>query len=61
MLNIFNENRLERRQRVIIAAVTIALAAQVQVAAITPGFILTLSLFILPVFLFFNDDVNNLV
>ena len=58
MLNIFNETRLERRQRVIIAAVTIALAAQVQVAAITPGFILTLSLFILPVFLFFNDDVN---
>ncbi len=49
---------MERRQRILIAAITIALAAQVNISIITDGFILTLSLFILPVFLYFNDDVN---
>lgn len=58
MLDILTENHLERRQRIIIAAITIALAAQIHISTITDGFILTLSLFILPVFLFFNDDVN---
>ncbi|EGJ26850.1 ATP-binding protein [Streptococcus porcinus] len=58
MLDILTENHLERRQRIVIAAITIALAAQIHISTITDGFILTLSLFILPVFLYFNDDVN---
>ncbi|CAM4142535.1 histidine kinase [Streptococcus penaeicida] len=58
MLDILSESHLERRQRIIVAAITIALAAQIHISTITDGFILTLSLFILPVFLFFNDDVN---
>ncbi|KHD44987.1 sensor histidine kinase [Streptococcus hongkongensis] len=58
MLEILTEKHVEKRQRIIIAAVTIALAAQIHVSTITEGFILTLSLFILPVFLYFNDDVN---
>ncbi|WP_159561699.1 sensor histidine kinase [Streptococcus halichoeri] len=58
MLDILAEKHMERRQRILIAAITIALAAQVNISIITDGFILTLSLFILPVFLYFNDDVN---
>ncbi|MGT2934150.1 sensor histidine kinase [Streptococcus catagoni] len=58
MLTILHEKHSERRQRIIIAAITIALAAQIHITAITDGFILTLSLFILPVFLYYNDDVN---
>lgn len=58
MLDILTEKHIEKRQRIIIAAVAIALAAQIHVSTITEGFILTLSLFILPVFLYFNDDVN---
>ncbi|MGT2888013.1 ATP-binding protein [Streptococcus didelphis] len=60
MLDILSEKHMERRQRIIIAAVTIALAAQVHISVITDGFILTLSLFILPIFLYYNDDVNPL-
>lgn len=58
MLDILTKNHVERRQRIMIAAITIALAAQIYISVITDGFILTLSLFILPVFLYFNDDVN---
>ena len=58
MLKILSQKHIERRQRIIIAAITIALAAQIYIPVITDGFILTLSLFILPVFLYFNDDVN---
>ncbi|WP_284120291.1 sensor histidine kinase [Streptococcus canis] len=58
MLDILTKNHVERRQRIMIAAITVALAAQIYISVITDGFILTLSLFILPVFLYFNDDVN---
>lgn len=50
MLKILSQKHIERRQRIIIAAITIALAAQIYIPVITDGFILTLSLFILPVF-----------
>lgn len=58
MVDIFTQKHVERRQRIIIASITIALAAQIFISVITDGFILTVSLFILPVFLYFNDDVN---
>lgn len=58
MLKILSQKHIERRQRIIIAPITIALVAQIYIPVITDGFILTLSLFILPVFLYFNDDVN---
>ncbi|WNZ97066.1 ATP-binding protein [Streptococcus iniae] len=58
MLKILSQKHIERRQRIIIATITIALVAQIYIPVITDGFILTLSLFILPVFLYFNDDVN---
>lgn len=58
MFDILSKKHIERRQRIIIASITIALAAQIYIPTITDGFILTLSLFILPVFLYFNDDVN---
>lgn len=48
----------ERYQRILIAATCIALASQVNFQTYTPGFILTLSVFLLPVFLYFNADLN---
>lgn len=48
----------ERYRRILIAATCIALASQVNFAAYTPGFILTLSVLLLPIFLYFNADLN---
>ena len=48
----------ERYRRILIAATCIALASQVNVSAYTPGFILTLSVLLLPIFLYFNADLN---
>lgn len=52
MLDILSEKHLERRQRIIISAIAIALAAQINISILADGFIMTLSLFILPVFLY---------
>ncbi|NLR09397.1 MULTISPECIES: sensor histidine kinase [Lactobacillaceae] len=48
----------ERYRRILIAATCIALASQVNFTAYTPGFILTLSVLLLPIFLYFNADLN---
>lgn len=48
----------ERYRRILIAAICIALASQVNFTAYTPGFILTLSALLLPIFLYFNGDLN---
>lgn len=48
----------ERYQRILVAALCIALASQINFQTYTPGFILTLSVFLLPVFLYFNADLN---
>ncbi|HEO6951735.1 TPA: ATP-binding protein, partial [Streptococcus agalactiae] len=61
MLDILSEKHLERRQRIIISAIAIALAAQINISILADGFIMTLSLFILPVFLYFNDDINPIL
>lgn len=61
MLDILSEKHLERKQRIIISAIVIALAAQINISILADGFIMTLSLFILPVFLYFNDDINPIL
>lgn len=48
----------ERYRRILIAAICIALASQVNFSTYTPGFILTLSVLLLPIFLYFNADLN---
>lgn len=48
----------KRSQRILLAATCIALASQVNFQTYTPGFILTLSVFLLPIFLYFNGDLN---
>lgn len=47
-------------QRIIIAAIFVALASQIGVSAFVPGNIIALSAFILPLFLYFNQDLNPL-
>ncbi|ANZ64777.1 histidine kinase [Secundilactobacillus paracollinoides] len=47
-----------RWQRILIAAVCIALASQVNFQTYAPGFILALSPLIMPIFLYFNADLN---
>lgn len=47
-------------QRIIIAAICVALASQVQFPFFTPGFIVALSALLLPIFLYFNQDINPL-
>lgn len=47
-------------QRIIIAAICVALASQVQFQAFAPGFIIALSALLLPIFLYFNQDINPL-
>ncbi|MBA2913567.1 sensor histidine kinase [Limosilactobacillus frumenti] len=47
-------------QRIIIAAICVALASQVQLNAFTPGFIIALSALLLPIFLYFNQDIHPL-
>jgi len=48
----------DRYQRIFLAAACIALASQVNFQTYAPGFIVTLSVFILPVILYFNRDFN---
>ncbi|WP_025023372.1 sensor histidine kinase [Companilactobacillus nodensis] len=47
-----------RWRRTFIAATSIALASQVNFQIYAPGFILTLAALLLPIFLYFNDDIN---
>lgn len=47
-----------RWRRTLIAATSIALASQVNFQIYAPGFILTLAALLLPIFLYFNDDLN---
>lgn len=47
-------------QRIIIAAMCVALASQVQFSVFAPGFIIALSALLLPIFLYFNQDINPL-
>ncbi|WP_125588212.1 sensor histidine kinase [Companilactobacillus jidongensis] len=47
-----------RWRRTVIAATSIALASQVNFQIYAPGFILTLAALLLPIFLYFNDDLN---
>ncbi|WP_204121200.1 MULTISPECIES: sensor histidine kinase [Levilactobacillus] len=58
MMKQFHLYRQERYQRIILAAICIALASQVNFQTYAPGFIITLSVFILPVILYFNSDLN---
>ncbi|WP_071459008.1 ATP-binding protein [Bacillus massilinigeriensis] len=48
----------DKIKRIGVAATSIALAAQVNMPFFVDGFILTLSVILLPVFLYFNDDLN---
>lgn len=50
-----------RWQRILIAAACIALASQVNFQVYAPGFILTLSALLLPIFLYFNRDLNPIL
>lgn len=60
----FNNNSMlnfHRYQRIIIAAICVALASQVMVNNVfTSGFIISLSALLLPIFLYFNQDLNPL-
>ncbi|WP_416828223.1 sensor histidine kinase [Ectobacillus polymachus] len=58
-MSFFSRNiNQDRIKRISIAATCIALAAQVNMTIFVDGFILTLSVILLPVFLYFNDDLN---
>lgn len=61
MFNNLNFVSWSRIKRVILAAICISLASQVSISTYTLGFTLTLSVFLLPVFLYFNADLNPLV
>lgn len=50
-----------RWQRILIAATCIALSSQVNIPIYAPGFILALSALLLPIFLYFNRDLNPLL
>lgn len=52
--------KYHRYQRIIIAAICVALASQVEFNVFTPGFIIALSALLLPIFLYFNQDLNPL-
>lgn len=47
-----------RWQRILVAAICIALASQVNFQTYTPGFILAFSPLIMPIFLYYNGDLN---
>ncbi|QIL50165.1 ATP-binding protein [Weissella coleopterorum] len=53
-------NRFGRWQRILVVAMCVALASQVNFEILTPGFIVALSPLLLPVFLYFNTDLNPL-
>lgn len=48
----------DKIKRISVAATCIALAAQINIPFFVDGFILTLAVILLPVFLYFNDDLN---
>ncbi|MBA1435124.1 sensor histidine kinase [Bombilactobacillus bombi] len=57
----FKHNRFiiyGRYQRIFVAAICIALASQINISIFTPGFIVALSPLIMPIFLYFNADLN---
>ena len=54
MLKNLNFLRYRKYQRIIIAAVCVALASQIGTSAFTKGNMIALSAFLLPVFLYFN-------
>ncbi|MBD7894797.1 GHKL domain-containing protein [Limosilactobacillus sp. Sa3CUN2] len=58
MLRNLNFLRYRKYQRIIIVAILVALASQIEVSAFVPGNTIALSAFILPVFLYFNQDLN---
>lgn len=60
MLRNLNLLRYRKYQRIIIAAIIVALSSQIEVSAFVPGNIIALSAFILPLFLYFNQDLNPL-
>lgn len=60
MLKNLNFLRYRKYQRIIIAAVCVALASQIGTSAFTKGNMIALSAFLLPVFLYFNQDLNPL-
>lgn len=60
MLKKNNILSFHRWQRIIIAASCVALASQIEFNAFFPGFIIALSALLLPVFLYFNQDLNPL-
>lgn len=47
-----------RYQRIMVAAICIALASQINFQTYTSGFIITLAVLLLPIFLYFNRDLN---
>lgn len=49
-----------RWQRILVVALCVALASQVSFEVLTPGFIVAVSPLLLPVFLYFNTDLNPL-
>lgn len=58
-MSLFSRNiNQDKIKRISVAATCIALAAQVNMTMFVDGFILTLSVILLPVFLYFNDDLN---
>ncbi len=48
----------DKIKRISVAVTCIALAAQINIPIYTDGFILTLSVILLPIFLYFNDDLH---
>lgn len=60
MLRNLNFLRYRKYQRIIIASICVALASQISVNALIPGNIIALSAFVLPLFLYFNQDLNPL-
>lgn len=60
MLRNLNFLRYRKYQRIIIAAIFVALSSQIEVKAFVPGNVIALSAFILPIFLYFNQDLNPL-
>ncbi|MEH7107803.1 sensor histidine kinase [Bacillus sp. JJ1764] len=48
----------DKIKRITVAATCIALAAQINITFFVDGFILTLAVILLPIFLYFNDDLN---
>lgn len=58
MLQNINFLHYRKYQRIIIAAICVALSSQVQFNVFAPGFIIALSALLLPIFLYFNQDIN---